>query len=277
MFQSLPHPDASQLADLKGEHLQSLSFPLDAYWEEALIGFAQHVEIQWDGQRVGFYCLNDAHQLVAFHLSPPWAHHGEQVFRHVLNQHGVHTALAGTHDALFLSLSLDHAKSTQVHTLLFEDRPARPTLPERSLTFAPATDDDFQDVLAHYVAANESMDTDSIEAGFAHLEGYLRSVLEQHHIFTLRDGNQLLATSECRISTSQPPYADVGMIVAKTHRRQGLGSYMLSCTKGFCYERDLRPICSCEASNIGSQKAIQKAGFVSRHRVVEVELEILAG
>lgn len=277
MFQSLPHSDASTLNDLKGEHLRTLSFPLDAYWEEALIGFSKHFEIQLDDQRAGFYCLNDAGQLVAFHLSPQWAHFGETVFPQVIAQHDVSTALAGTHDALFLSLCLDHARRTGVHTLLFEDRPERPTLPERPLVFAQATNDDFQDILTHYVTANTSMDTDSIEAGFAHLEGYLRAVLEQHHVFTLRDGNpedggRLLATGECRISTTQAPYADVGMIVAKEHRRQGLGSYMLSCTKTFCYERDLRPICSCEAGNIGSHKAILKAGFGSRHRVIEVGL-----
>ena len=67
------------------------------------------------------------------------------------------------------------------------------------------------------------------------------------------------------------PYADLGMIVAKKRRRKGVGSYILSRTKMFCYERGLSPICSCEADNTGSKKAITRAGFVSRHRIVLTE------
>ena len=61
------------------------------------------------------------------------------------------------------------------------------------------------------------------------------------------------------------------MIVAEEHRRKGIGSYILARTKVFCYERDLSPICSCEATNMGSKKAIAKAGFVSRHRIILVK------
>ena len=68
---------------------------------------------------------------------------------------------------------------------------------------------------------------------------------------------------------------DLGMIVAKEQRRKGLGSYILTLTKAYCYERKLLPICSCEATNIGSKKAIEKAGFVSRHRVLKCEFASL--
>jgi predicted acetyltransferase len=58
------------------------------------------------------------------------------------------------------------------------------------------------------------------------------------------------------------------MIVAQEHRRKGIGSYILACTKAFCHGRDVIPICSCEANNTGSKKAITRAGFVSKHRIV---------
>ncbi len=92
--------------------------------------------------------------------------------------------------------------------------------------------------------------------------------MDEHHIFVLREEGKLIATSECRISKTQKPYADLGMIVAEEHRRKGVGSLYLALTKAFCCERDISPICSCEADNIGSKKAITRAGFVSRHRIV---------
>ena len=112
------------------------------------------------------------------------------------------------------------------------------------------------------------MDTESIETGFEDLKGYIRSVMDKHHIFVLREEGKLIATSECRISKTQKPYADLGMIVAEEHRCKGVGSYILACTKAFCYEQDVIPICSCEANNMSSKKAITKAGFVSRHRII---------
>lgn len=62
------------------------------------------------------------------------------------------------------------------------------------------------------------------------------------------------------------------MIVAEEHRCKGVGNYILARAKAFCYERGAVPICSCEAGNIGSKKAIIKAGFVSRHRIVLTQL-----
>ena len=38
-----------------------------------------------------------------------------------------------------------------------------------------------------------------------------------------------------------------------------------------CYDRELAPICSTAAENAGSRRAIAKAGFVSWHRILEVE------
>ncbi len=275
MIRGTAQSDAGSLTDLKAEHLTTLSAPLDAYWEEALIGFADHYAIQIDGDRSGFYCVNSDNQLVALHLSPEYAHHGEAALAHIIQEHDVSTALAGTNDPYFLSLCLDIATQTNVHTLLFQDhQKASGGVPETGqLAFSRAKEEDFAELFEHYRAASGSMDVESIETGSEDLKGYIRSVLDQHHIFVLREHGELIATSECRISKTQKPYADVGMIVAAAHRRKGVGSEILARTKAFCLERGLRPICSCEASNIGSRKAIAKAGFVSRHRIVQMEFE----
>jgi len=55
---------------------------------------------------------------------------------------------------------------------------------------------------------------------------------------------KLIATSECRISKTQKPYADLRMIVAEEHLCKGVGNYILARAKAFCYERAAVPICS---------------------------------
>lgn len=273
MYQGIIQTDSSVLQDLKLEHLKTLSAPLDAYWEEALIGFSDHYEITIAGLRAGYYSLNSDNQLVAFYLSADHAAHGEDAFSYVISEHRVPAALAGTNDGYWFCLCLDRAISTDIHSLLFQDNKKVPqaVLAKAPYSFEPASESDFDEVFKHYVAASGSMDTDSVETGYEDIKGYVQSVMDQHLIFVLRDEGELIATSECRISKTQKPYADVGMIVAEAHRRKGVGSYILACTKEFCYEQNVSPICSCEASNIGSKKAILNAGFVSRHRVVLIE------
>lgn len=270
MYQGALLPGSSSLTDLKTEHLKTLSAPLDAYWESALIEFADQFELSIEGDRAGFYCINTDKQLVAFYLMQDYGNHGEDALAYVIGEHCVKGALAGTNDAFFLSLCLDIAVETRVHTLLFRDY--RRLMPEldgfSQLSFNVATEADFADVFAHYCATSGSFDTDSIETGFEDIKGYVRSVMDEHTIFVLREKGELIASSECRLSNTQEPYADVGMIVATAHRCKGVGSYMLARTKEFCYARNRLPICSCEAGNLGSKKAIVRAGFVSRDRIV---------
>lgn len=270
MYESTQLKDTVSLADPKTEHLRSLSAPLDAYWEEALIGFADHYEMKVDGDRAGFYATNAEQQLVAFYLTQKYASHGEKGMAYVISKHKIKEALVGTNDSYFLSLCLGVAKNQRVHTLLFEDN--EKLMPDAkgslSMTFEMAGEEDFEDVVRHYVAASGAIDTESVEAGFEGLKGYVRSLMDTHHIFVLREDGKVVATSECRISNTQKPFADVGMIVAAEHRRKGVGSHILARTKAFCYEKGAIPICSCEAENIGSKKAIANAGFVSRNCVV---------
>ncbi len=266
----------AQVADQKQKHLQTLTAPLDVYWEEALIGFADHFVLCLEARQVGFYCINKENQLVCFYVVDDMVQRADAALADVVRQHRLDSALAGTNDPLFLSVVMDRAQSVATHTYLFGDNNPDPNpMPTGfgNLNFSEASTADFQDIFKHYMAANGTMDMDSIQEGFEDIKGYIRSVLEHHHIFLLRDGNALVATSECRFSKTQKPYADLGMIVAEAMRRRGLGSYLLSLVKAHCYRQGARPICSCEAGNIASRKAVEKAGFASRHRVVQVSLK----
>jgi GNAT superfamily N-acetyltransferase len=59
-----------------------------------------------------------------------------------------------------------------------------------------------------------------------------------------------------------PPYGDIYMAVAETHRRRGLGSFMVQELKRTGYELGKIPACRCNVGNIPSRKTLQKAGFV---------------
>ena len=104
------------------------------------------------------------------------------------------------------------------------------------------------------------------------LDGYLENLIARKELYALRENGEILATGEIRVSDSQPPFADLGVITRRQFRGRGVAAYLLGRLADQCLERKLRPICSTTVDNIASQRAIAKAGFLARHRLLEVQL-----
>ena len=58
------------------------------------------------------------------------------------------------------------------------------------------------------------------------------------------------------------PYGDIYMEVAESHRRRGVGSYLVQELKRICYEGGSIPCARCNPDNIASRKTLQRAGLV---------------
>jgi predicted acetyltransferase len=61
------------------------------------------------------------------------------------------------------------------------------------------------------------------------------------------------------------------MVVNSEMRNRGIGTYIISKLKEQCYSKNLIPICSCDKENIASKKTLEKSGFVSIHKIINVE------
>ena len=107
-------------------------------------------------------------------------------------------------------------------------------------------------------------------AGMEQGSDYLAGLIERQELFLLEKGGRILATGECRVSESQPPFADLGMIVYPEYRGQGLGTEVLLRLRREAATRALKPICSTEAGNIAARTAILRAGFRACHRLLEI-------
>ena len=67
-----------------------------------------------------------------------------------------------------------------------------------------------------------------------------------------------------------PPYGDIYMEVAASHRRCGYGSYLVQELKRTAYELGKIPAARCNVANEASRRTLQKAGFkfVKTHMTV---------
>jgi RimJ/RimL family protein N-acetyltransferase len=261
-------PDA--VAEMQQDYLATLTGPQDAYWQEGLIASADHMEIRVGDRPAGYFVQDADNQLMQFHLSSDFQRDAGEIFRQIIDERSIKTALAATIEPFYFSLCLDINVEAKVHTLLFSDHVKRePALESISgHVFRPANDDDLAKVLSLFTGGDEFVDLDTIEAQFEGPMGYAKMVIEAGILNVLEKDGEILGTAEFRERKSWVPYADVGMIVNKNYRRQGIGTFLLCLLKQKAYDQGLKPICSCEAGNVGSQKAIENAGFIADNRVV---------
>ncbi len=252
------------LAGLRRAYLASLAAPCDGMWE-AFATMGRHREVRSAGEQAGYYCVNDQGQLLQFFLAAPFENVAAELFAAAVARDEVKGAMVSTADPLFLSLCLDVQKDLGVHTYLYRDHHRGES------RFATGQGVSFDVVEAGELEALAELQRNSLDQDPGDwLVGYLENLIARRELYNLRRGTEVLATGEARVSDSQPPYVDLGVITMRRHRGRGVATDVLCRLKQLCHERQLVPICSTTTDNPAARRAIARAGFVSRHRILKV-------
>jgi hypothetical protein len=88
-----------------------------------------------------------------------------------------------------------------------------------------------------------------------------------HHVepqgsWLIEASGEIVATGGF-LSHYNPPYADLYMEVAESHRRRGFGSFLIQELKRVCYESGKRPGARCDVTNSASRGTLEKAGLLA--------------
>ena len=247
-------------------YLDQLHTPLDGMWEQGLIAPAGHWQLDWRGERTGFAVINDERCLLLWYLRPAFLPEGEAILAALVREARLRVAYVSTGDPGAMGFLLRAQRRLRIHTYLFA--------PHHPVRISPTLDGPLRWEEATLAALTTAVQFCHRHTGSATqwLEQYLARLIKRQELFFLYRENELLATGECRLSDSQPAYADLGMIVARPYRRRSLGAYMLMRLQEQAQAQRRTPICSCEATNTGSYYAIKKAGFVSHYQMLALTL-----
>ncbi|MBO0780676.1 MAG: GNAT family N-acetyltransferase [Ktedonobacteraceae bacterium] len=251
------------IQQLRLDYLRTLLAPMDGMWESSIISQATFWEIQDQERHAGHFCLDSSNYLLRFHLAKEYQAQAQEIFRSIVSTYELQHAITSTIEPLYFALCLDFQKSVTPQNYLFRDQ-GRVKVPVDLLTHAfRKAEKDELDILVRFYRENT-------EGPGEWIEPFLQERLDREELFVGFDQHTLVATGECIPSQRQPPYADLGMVVAQSYRGRGLGRSVLLHLKEYCYEAGWEPICSCAVDNHASKKAIERAGFFSEHRMVEV-------
>lgn len=239
------------LDPLKSEWRKSLTAPQDDMWE-AFTDSAEHWEINFQTNRIGYACVNTENRLLQFYLVPEWMQEGNIIFKQFIDREKIKEAMIGTNNPHFFSLAVHFQKSIEIRFYLFSDF-LQEKVSEKNGKLRPGKTEDLED-LAKFCNISTGAPTDW-------LKGYISNLINKQEYFVFEHDGKILGICEVRKSESNPKVANLGMIVSPDHRKNGLGTFLLGKAKEIALERKLQPICGCDKNNIGSLKSIHKNGF----------------
>jgi len=255
--------EKEQIKGMTDQYYKDLCATMDDMWEKGIIGRSNYHRISFEGKEIGYFCLDDNKALLQYFVTDEYLYMTESVFAHILKDYKIKEGFVSTIEPRYLTLSMDHQTSVEGNSIMFADayKVSREN-PIQGARFEVALPEEIDAVMKYSIE----------DAG---LEGdwmieYYKNIVSAGALHLLKIDGKIIGTGELRESTTQRPFADLGMTVGKEHRRKGLGSYILTYLKELCYEKDLKPICSTSVENISSKKAIENAGMYAYHRVLKV-------
>jgi RimJ/RimL family protein N-acetyltransferase len=72
-------------------------------------------------------------------------------------------------------------------------------------------------------------------------------------------------------------FCDLGVWVSPLKRGNGIGSQIILKLREFAINSNMKPSCGCAIENVASQKAIERSGFVSKHKMIEFTVKSQRG
>lgn len=247
-----------ELQELREEYGKRLPFAQDLNIEEN-IWDSKYYKIEYDSRTVGYAIIDTKQTLWEFYLEEKVHMHSQDIFQYLIDMKYIEAAECKTYDYLLMSLCHDFQRASEGSAYLFRDYSEIGYPDNRfadiTIRLADMEDYDKLEVL-------NQMDED-VEFFYD-----LKKEINNQEVLVFLKENYLLGAGTFKKIWKDQSYRDIGMVVAKEHRKKGLGTFILIQLKEYCDRHDLASVCGCWYYNYASKRTLEKAGFITKHRVI---------
>jgi GNAT superfamily N-acetyltransferase len=234
-------------------YMKSLPFAQEEYIEQ-IVKKCDYYLIEVKSKTKGYFCVDKDKVLYEFYLNDEVLIFAQDIFKALLNKEYFISAESKTFDYLLMSLCLDFNKKALCSGYLF-----------RNFVNVKNYLVGFDNICFRLANLKDSEKiSDMSEDFFENLE---EQILKEE-IFVLYSNENLLAAGVVQKVFPSMNYYDIGMIVEKNHRGKGIGTYIITKLREICCEHNGVPICGCWYYNYASKRTLEKAGFISNHRII---------
>ncbi len=257
-----------KLKELKIMYIEETTAPLDGMWLCGFVPAAKHFGVYEEDKLKGYFCINEEGYLLQYILGANYKYQSEAVFKTLLETKNsevgdIKGAFCSTAEPGFMSLCLDNFRSHKVNALMYKQDKSQVMI-DKPIELNVLKENHLKDVIAF---AHEA-----IGAPVDWLHGYYSNLIKRAELYASIQNDRIIATGECRgYDEYQTSYADLGVIVAKEERSKGIATKVLKSLSLIAKDKNLIPICSTEASNLGAQRAISRAGFFAHNRIIQFD------
>jgi len=128
-------------------------------------------------------------------------------------------------------------------------------------------------IKTRFASAKDFLVIKSFNEDIFDLDKEIEDYIQKEQIIIFEKNFQIFGFGIFAPSIINRPEYDIGMLVVKEFRRQGLATYILQYMAEYCIENNWIPTAGCDAENIGSQKTIEKIGFTKKYPLYEITFE----
>lgn len=235
---------------LRTQLYQSLTAPIDAMWELLYIASAQHYTIENDNNQIGYCCIDEKGSLLQIYLVDEFRAQMLKTIETLIDENLITSASLSSNEPIAFNACLTLSESMKPNTYCFQHSNL-PIETDSSLNIEAVSQTDIPAIKEFFRE----------QIGMDDTFGYTQNLVDRKEIFMVKEGKGIIATSECRLSDTQPEIADLGIIVHKDFQGKGISTQIFQLQVNRVLALNRRPICSTTADNIASQKMIAKAGF----------------
>jgi predicted acetyltransferase len=249
--------------NLRSKLYQKLTSPIDAMWEQLYIASSQHYLIENNNKQIGYCCINDKACLLQLFLLEENYSKMEHVIKALIDSKLISSASLSSNEPISFNTCLSLSKSIKAYTFCFEHT-GIPNDIDSTLNVELVTSDDIPSVKAFLKE----------QVGMDDTFGYTENLVARKEIYMVKEADVIVATSECRMSDSQPEIADLGIIVNSGFRKKGIATRIMQMQVNRVLKAKRKPICSTTLDNVAARKAIEKSGFYCTNIIFDIRFYV---
>lgn len=255
-YQFVKCASLDKISGLRNQYLDGLIEPQEFFLELA-VRDANIYMIHFNDEQIGYFLTNNESVLIEYFIIQKYRFLADSIFMRIVDHFSITKGVCKSFDHLLLCCCVGLQKKTRVVGVLFRDY--HPT----------GKKDQFSDIAARQAAIEDEKHIIEVnEEVFDHDYEVLEYIHKKQLLIFEKEGTPIGFGIFSRVIEGRQDF-DIGMLVEKNYRGQGVGQFIISFLADFCFSNGWRPVAGCAVENIGSRRTLEKAGFTAGHRMLE--------
>ena len=247
-----------EIESLRIDYFESLPRFQDIFLE-FVIKDSNYYKLQFSDKAIGYVIKSPDNILVELYFADRFIPYCSEYFDKILKELEITSIYCKSFDYLLLDLCLANKYSYKLIGCLYRDYYAKERFVSNDLTIRYADESDLPFL--------SQQDDEVFEP-----KELLDTFVKNKEIVIFQTNNQTIGCGFLTRVHQKFNYFDIGVWTHPEYRKKGNATQIILYLKETCLKNSWIPICGCDIDNIASQKTLEKTGFISKHKLIEFEI-----